>query len=40
MGRVSQVAFWGKKNKETEPETRENKKKPGLIRDFGKKLKI
>lgn len=40
MGRVSHVAFWGKKkNKIIEPENRENKKNPGLIRRLWKKFR-
>lgn len=40
MGRVSQVAFWGKKkNKDIDPETRENKKKPGLFRRLWQKVR-
>ena len=38
MGRVSKVAFWGRKNKEAEPETRENKK-AGPIRRLWRKLR-
>ncbi len=40
MGRVSQVAFWGKKkNENIDPETRENKKKPGLFRRLWQKVR-
>ncbi|MDQ1000826.1 nitrate/TMAO reductase-like tetraheme cytochrome c subunit [Neobacillus niacini] len=38
MGRVSQVAFWGKKDKE-KPESRESKKKPGLFRRLWQKFR-
>jgi nitrate/TMAO reductase-like tetraheme cytochrome c subunit len=37
---VSHVAFWGKKkNKDIDPETRENKKKPGLFRRLWQKFR-
>jgi nitrate/TMAO reductase-like tetraheme cytochrome c subunit len=40
MGRVSQVAFWGKKkNENIDPETRENKKKSGLFRRLWQKVR-
>lgn len=40
MGRVSLVAFWGKKkNRDIDPETRENKKKPGLLRRLWHKVR-
>jgi nitrate/TMAO reductase-like tetraheme cytochrome c subunit len=39
MGRVSNVAFWGQKNKEKEPESRETKKKTGPIRKLWHKVK-
>lgn len=39
MGRVRKVAFWRKKNKETDPEMREEKKKVGLFRRFWKKVR-
>jgi cytochrome c-type protein NapC len=40
MGRVRKMAIWGKKtNKETDPETRENKKKVGLIRRLWQKFR-
>jgi nitrate/TMAO reductase-like tetraheme cytochrome c subunit len=38
MGRVSHVAFWGKKDKE-KPESRESKKKPGLFRRLWQKFR-
>lgn len=40
MGRVRKVAIWGrKKNKETEPENREDKKKVGLLRRLMQKIR-
>ncbi|MED4227220.1 cytochrome c3 family protein [Neobacillus cucumis] len=39
MGRVSSVAFWGRKDKETEPESREKKKKSGPIRRLWQKFR-
>ncbi len=40
MGRVRIVAFWGKnKNKETDPESREERKKAGLIKRLWQKVR-
>jgi nitrate/TMAO reductase-like tetraheme cytochrome c subunit len=40
MGRVSKVAFWGKKDKtETEPDNRENRQKAGRIRRLWHKFR-
>ncbi len=39
MGRVRKVAIWGKKKKETDPESREDKKKVGLFRKLWQKVR-
>lgn len=39
MGRVRKVAIWGKKKKETDPESREEKQKVGLFRKLWQKVR-
>lgn len=39
MGRVNYVAIWGKKNKNIDPESREDRKKVGLIRGIWGKFR-